>query len=1259
MSILDSQRKAGLNRRGRVAPFFAVLFSTLMALPVNAAIDIPDSPLTTGARVAPNILFILDDSGSMGWRYMYNPSITSISGGNITSGRTGNNTGSDSTYGTTSTNVAAMYDQNYVTNTLYYNPNTTSAPWLDSTGLPVPGGTSYAAAYDSANYVPHGPAGTSSGTVNLAANTQTFYAPKPGATDLTDARQYYRYQILTNQRIVRSERLEPTFSPAPNSGRLGSGLSANNAGYTNNLSVTVPSNATNLRFWTEFSGSCTGACANLYARRNSTNPTPSNNQCQSANAGNIESCVASGALNGTWYVRLGNGTSFSNVSLFYSYDTPELDNTGEADVGCDATTSGWGWRNCTYATPTTIAFPAGRLESAERDNFATWYSFYRTRTKAAKAGASIAFNDLDTQVRVGFRTIHGRSGGSGANNPTQTNPIPVNYNQGLFENPNGASGGNNNRQRWYNRLFLATASDGTPLRSALDNAGRYFSDRAAGGAYGPESGNDQLACRQNFAILTTDGYWNGDSSFSSGGDQDGTAGDEILSPEGVKYQYTPRLPYRDGASIGRSNTLADVAMRYWKNDLTDMTNVVPTTSANPAFWQHMVTFGISIGLKGTLDQSSVAQVLANGGPSLGGTAVNWPAPAADSVNNIDDLLHAAVNGRGTFLSAGNPEEFAAGLKAALAAIVERTGSFSNVAANSTSLDADTRVFQARYVSGVWTGELSSYPVVNNVVSTDSDWRASEGIPASGRNVITFDGTSGQVFPTEIQIAALARTSAPAVTGELNAAYLTGARNLELSRGGTLRNRNSLLGDIVSSSPAFASETGTVYVGANDGMLHAIDASNGEELFSYIPNIINWNWLSSLSRPDYGHRYFVDGPIVISSRKQTPDRNILVATLGKGGKGLFALDVTNPDSFGGTDVLWEHGDTAGGNMGLVQGAPVIAKLPTAAGGSFTGVLVGNGVNSTNNRAVLLVYDLESGRLEREISTGVGSATTPNGLSAPVGWDANGDGVVDTAYAGDMLGNVWKFDMSGSPSSWAATRIFTTATGQPISSRITVAMHPSNFSTWLFFGTGRFMTVGDVSSRVTQSLYGIRDDGVEVANANLIRRQTVLSGTVSGRPVRSFQGYAPLPRMTTANMPVRGWYINLLQPPNDGAIGERIVTEAQVVNRVLVAASIIPTADACQSDGRGYINALDAFTGTSLNAGSFFDLDGDGDFGDEVLTSGDVKLPIGSVDLGVGMPTLPNLLRGLAVAGGSSGGSGSVQTRDVRSSGRVSWREVVLE
>src|SRR5690606_38635405 len=462
-----------------------------------------------------------------------------------------------------------------------------------------------------------------------------------------DARQYYRYQIRTDGKVVRSERLEAALRADSYSERLASNLSASSGNWTSAVVVNVPSGASNLRFWTE-GPNCTGGCANLYARRSSSSdPTASNNHCAATGPGNVHSCSPTTTNSGTWRIRLLADSSFNGVSLNYSYDTQVLDNLGEDSAGCDTTTSGWGWRECTYVTPT------GRSEQDERENFATWYSFYRTRTKAAKAGASIAFNELDSQVRVGFRTIHGRSGGSGVNNPTQAKPIPVNNNQGLFDNPNGADGADNNRQKWFNRLFLAGASGGTPLRSALDDAGKYFSDRDPTGAYGPESGADQLACRQNFSILTTDGYWNSDPGFSSDGDQDGSAGSLITGPGGATYQYEPALPYRDGASISRSNTLADVAMRYWKHDLVpDMSNIVPTTNANPAFWQHMVTFGISIGLKGTLDQSSVQEVLAAGGPRKDGAAVNWPAPAADSVNNIDDLLHAAVNGRGTFLSAG-------------------------------------------------------------------------------------------------------------------------------------------------------------------------------------------------------------------------------------------------------------------------------------------------------------------------------------------------------------------------------------------------------------------------------------------------------------------------------------------------------------------------------------------------------------------------------------------------------------------------------
>lgn len=1237
----------------------------MAAVPAGANIDIPNAPLTTGARVPPNILFILDDSGSMAWRYMYNPDITSVTGGGITSGRTGNNTNRDSTYTTTSTNDAALYDQNYVTNTLYYNPHITYSPWLDSTGAPVPGGTSFASAFSDNIYVTHASSGTSSGTIDLGDNVQTFYVPKPDATDLTDVLQYYRYQIR-GQRVVRSERLQASYSVTDSvEGTLATNVSVSN-NYSSAYTLSVPPDAVNLRFWTT-GPACNGRCADLYARRSNSNPTTTNNHCASATQGNFESCDATTTNSGNWRVRLHAGSAFSGVSIYYSYDLQEL-NTGEENVGCSTTSSGWGWRNCTYATPATNQFPSGRSEAAELTNFATWYSFYRTRMKAAKGGASVAFNDLDSQVRVGFRTIHGRGGGTGVNNPTQSEPIPVNSNQGLFDNPNGPSGSNNNRQRWYNRLFAATADGGTPLRSALDNAGRYFSDRSSDGAYGPEDGADQLSCRQNFAILTTDGYWNSDAGFSSGGDQDGTAGPVIESSTGIEYQYTPALPYRDGASAGRSNTLADVAMRYWKNDLVDLANTVPTTTANPAFWQHMVTFGISIGLKGTLDQSSVQQVLSDGGPRMGGAAVNWPAPGADSTNNIDDLLHAAVNGRGTFLSASNPEEFANGLRAALAAIVERTGSFSNVAANSTTLDTGSRVFQANYVSGVWVGELKSQPITleGGVQSVDcsltgqpaNGWCASKGIPTTGRKVFTSDGHSngtvttegeaGLEFPssaTAEQLASLERL-APLwqypVTGADNAAYIAGERRLELNQTGELRNRNHLLGDIVGSSPAFVSDTNTVYVGANDGMLHAIDASNGNELFAFIPGIINWNDLGKLSRQDYGHHYFVDGPIVVTKREVPSGRNVLVGALGKGGKGVFALDVTSPSTFGVGDFKWERAETPLGHMGLVQGKPIVARVQTG----VKAVVLGNGVNSSHGRAALIVLDLDTGEVIREIDTGAGSAASPNGLSAPAGVFGQDGRTLAYVYAGDMLGNVWKFDLTGDPGSWFATRMFTASAGgvaQPISGGLTVAIHPTTNKRWVFFGTGRYLTNGDVTNTATQSMYGFVDDGTVLsrtgATANLTPRTlAVASATSNGYPVRAFEERAPLPAGS------KGWYIDL------PVSGERIVQDAQVVSRFLITASMIPSGDACEADGTGYINAFDAFTGTSAG-GSYFDLDGIGGTDDTAIGG----LPIGSVNLGVGMPTLPNLTRGRAIVGGSRGSSEDPLTSQPRWD-RASWREI---
>lgn len=1100
--------------------------ATMLALPASAGITLPSDPLQSSGRVAPNILFILDDSGSMAWEYMDSADITTVSGAGL--GNIGRSA--------------------YPSNTIYYNPAVTYGAWLDSTGTPQAGGTSYNSAFASFNFAsdPIDLANTAScvnvdyngATPAVCGGTQTFYVPKDTTITtvayLTNAANYYRYQIHTDGAVVRSERQDISM----------------------------------------IEGVTSRAC-----------PT---------------------GIAGTW-----------------------------------------NWKNCTYVTPT------GRTEAAERQNYATWFSYHRSRMKTAKAGSGSAFSDIGKDVRVGFRTIWGRD--LGGNPMTEASPILVDRNDGIFDDPNGVAGVNNNRSVWYERLYGARALNGTPLKGALQAAGSYYSSSGAGGAYGPQAGAAQFACRQNFAILTTDGYWNDNSRYTSVNEQDNAAGTEITSPTGGSYTYAPVAPY----ASADANTLADVAMRYWKTDLrTDLDNIVPTSSANPAYWQHMATFGISIGLKGAIDPNEPL-------PGMPGGAAGWPNPNdAEDVHRIDDLYHASVNGRGKFLAASNPDEFTTGLRAALAAIIERTGSFANVAANSTRIDAGTQLFQASYVSGVWTGELRAYAVSTAGISDTPTWSASTGIPATGRQIFTFDGSVGATFPTAAQTAALDRpgpaaADLPVVTGADNAAYIAGTRSLELANGGTLRNRNHLLGDIVSSSPAYDKATDTIYVGVNDGMLHAVNAIDGTERFAYVPAGIDFGLLKTLSKPDYAHQYFVDGPITVSRRDQTPGVSILVGTLGRGGKGIYALDVTTPAAFSASNVKWERTTTPGNNMGLVLGQPVMAKLNNG----DMGLIVPNGINSAGDRAALLIYRLSDGALLAEIDTGVGSAVAPNGLSAPTTRDLDGNGTVDYVFAGDLQGNLWKFNLSaGSATAWdnvSNRMILFTATDsggtrQPITSAPSLARDPADFQLWVFFGTGRFMTVGDVATQTVQSMYGLKDSASPITSraTELQQRRIVVAGFSAGDPVRGFE---PASALTPG---FRGWFIDLVRPPSPPGTpeGERIVSDAQVIANVLITSSILPSSDPCLPGGRGYINALNAFTGASLGA-AFFDLDGDGIFTDEVIPLGAGTVPVGSVDLGIGMPTLATIIGKLIGVGGSSGGKEDKPINLPTTSGRVSWREVI--
>ena len=301
----------------------------------------------------------------------------------------------------------------------------------------------------------------------------------------------------------------------------------------------------------------------------------------------------------------------------------------------------------------------------------------------------------------------------------------------------------------------------------------------------------------------------------------------------------------------------------------------------------------------------------------------------------------------------------------------------------------------------------------------------------------------------------------------------------------------------------------------------------------------------------------------------------------------------------------------------------------------------------------MVNIETGAVVREYDTGAGSSTAFNGLSAPTATLGPDGRSVQYAYAGDRLGNVWKFDLTkAAGATGAVTKLFTaksadgTGDVQPITGAVTVATDPRTYKRWVLFGTGSFVTTTEADDKTAnkQSLYGFIDDNAEVAYSDLQKRNIINTGQmVDGYPVRSFEAQASLP----ANK--KGWFVNL-----PGA-GERVVQDSQVVANILLTASMIPEGDACEASGSGYINAVDAFTGTSAGK-SFFDLDGDGDTTDTLIGG----VPVGSVNFGVGMPTLPIVLDGKLVVGGTGGSTGSEKPGSGGIIGmswnRVSWREI---
>jgi len=886
----------------------------------------------------------------------------------------------------------------------------------------------------------------------------------------------------------------------------------------------------------------------------------------------------------------------------------------------------------------------------EMQNFANWFTYYRRIHHATRSAIGDSLEGL-AGIRVGT---------FGINNRTSVSMKDLDTERGAF------------LDLTYDQFGEGYGNLSAPLRRALKHAGAQFDTN---------TNIIQAQCQKNFSLLFTDGLNIGTVSGIGNADGDTTS------------VYSGVAPYADSDS----NTLADVAMYYYKKRLRSaggtaidaggvklpdgcykkpgddgyssatQTRVVPSDSSydasvdcNPDL--HMTTYTVGFGALGEkfvgFGYESVQDVYDN--------PPDWNSltglPGTNNSAQIDDLLHAAVNGRGEFYNASNIDELRQSISAAIRDIVRSTGSATNVTFNTATLEQGSEVYTASFNSGDWSGSVAARllnPVtggIGNIV-----WDAAETLKAKApadRFIVT-NNNGGVPF----QWGQLSGTQIDDLNGVSNdtlgpdrLAYIRGDRS---SEGGVFRKRSTPLGDVVNSSPAYAGapasgwpdrdpfgaastgrystfkqnkadRTPMVYVGANDGMLHGFSATTGEELLAYIPSFVYSSsanaGLSYLSDPGYDHRFYVDLSPALSDiyigdagGSNADWRTVLVGGLRSGGKGLFALNVTDPSDFDGTStaaenlVMWEFSHP---DLGYITEPPLISLVKWSNNDYRWSAIVPNGYNSENGKTGLFVLDIEGGQdgwtdgSDYEFVELKASGTGLSPLRAVDYQDESGanvrDGLADRIYAGDLNGNMWAIDLSGGSSSWessykssnVAEPLFVAQdssgnaqpiTTAPVMGRNVYDTNGSDPNLFVFFGTGRYFTNTDPATDAIQSFYGVLDQGEKVSrSAGDLETRAITKSTSSGAEVRTVGG-ASIDWTDTSSTAKKGWVVDF-STANGGEAGERVIESPLVRGEYVLFNTITPSQSLCQSGGTSWTMAL-RLDGTTPTQ-PVFDVNNDG-------------------------------------------------------------------
>ncbi len=740
----------------------------------------------------------------------------------------------------------------------------------------------------------------------------------------------------------------------------------------------------------------------------------------------------------------------------------------------------------------------------------------------------------------------------------------------------------------------------------------------------------QYRCQKNYSIVLTDGVPFFDASFPGlnaqvlgrtvkFGDYDNVANDGNLNNNDPYQRYL---------------FLDDIAKFAYETDLRGQHELdLANKSFNDVLFpqQNLITYTVGFTLNNT-----------------------------NALKMLEDAAEKEGYGHGKYYNASTYEELKTSFGKALTDITDTSQSVAAASANTSELVVDSRLYQSRYTAKDWTGELISLAIdkITYQVSNTHEWSAPVNLNVSTR-VVYSGHNSGSLFKKDNfnpqQITDL-------FGDQRIISYIKGTAFADY------RDRTLPMGDVVNSTPVYVAppvinaysdadfankysdfyvshkdRSPMIYLGANDGMLHGFNADNGYEKLAFIPSKVLPK-LKHLADKNYRHQFYVDGtPVVESVYANHKWISLLVGGLGRGGQGIYALDVSsdyyeNTEPAASSVFQWEFSDAIDADLGFTYSSPQIMRLND---GNFY-VVISSGYNNTTasdqsdnhlsstGNAVLFLLNVATGAIEKKLSTGVGmkdpaNHSMANGLGAVVGLDINSDGKQDYLYAGDLFGNVWKFDVSSkSPVNWGADNdsnddknpslLFSAVDDQgqeqPITAALTAVKLP-NKDIMIFFGTGKYLEEQDTFANNigVQTFYGIKDKGATITGRAELLKQSIIyhgdvkfsisSNKVVNREVRitsnnKYSGYQ------------KGWYMDL-QTPNYGhtdvvtkeklgvtysAYGEQVIVNSvyrdshdgsndRSDGRIFFVSDLPNNADKCLPSSKNYLMSLDANSGARFN------------------------------------------------------------------------------